>query len=369
MRPFTQERYVKTYETLKERNALKEQQFWHNVVTPYLEGLGYDLYDLDKTDYDADYTIYTLTIPYTERKIRVSVGLRDIRVGDMNDKSSFTHKVAVLNESVHYLHFNMDTGDIRFNTILKNDIYTIQQFIYAERDDEKARTKYQSIQKRMSYKHISEQVNDSGWKYFTSLIVLGQLNQGTMKHNKFVEESVLELLKNPSDNLLYIVAESLHNKYIINSYPTERVKKLLETIKDDLYSVFANAISNNYGGFGLDTSDDDEFNGFKAEPQEKPAPPERKPVELPKPPVEQPESPVTPEPPKEPERPAFDDFEDNFDSGNNDDDFTFSPVSNDDDDRVVDAIKEGGSLDSLMDDEDFESTDNTKRSVMNLLDD
>lgn len=247
---FTVEKYKSTLQKLKEKDKLSEDLFWFNIVTPFFQGLRYDLHDFDVTDYDAENKVFSFRIDNGKEHAVVSAGFGDISVSDILEKGTFSNIIATEKESVHYLQFDIDTGDMVLYTILRDIPYEIMQMELGATD---AKKKYDAISRRLNYPSLMQLFANSGFSYFTSIIVIGQLNKGTYVGNKFIEEEIYNIFKDPQDDIIGVITDRVYDKHFKNTaMERDKLFKKMLPLKEVLMDVVSDALGANAYSFSMD---------------------------------------------------------------------------------------------------------------------
>lgn len=247
---FSVDKYKGTLSKLKEKGKLNEDLFWFNIVTPFFQGLKYDIHDLDVTDFDSDNKIFSFKIDNGREVAIVSAGFGEISASDISVKGTFSHIIASEKKSVHYLQFDLDSGDMELYTILNDTPYAIMAM---QMESDNYDVKYDQISKRLSYVSLMRLFENSGFSYFTSIIVIGQLNSGTYKGNRFIEEAIQEVFSSPEDDIIEVITDRVYDKHFKS---TAMTKDLLLTkmmpLKDVLMDVVSDALGANAYSFNMD---------------------------------------------------------------------------------------------------------------------
>lgn len=247
---FTVDKYRGTLEKLKEKDKLSEDLFWFNIVTPFFQGLRYDLHDFDVTDYDAESKVFSFRIDNGKEHAIVSAGFGDISISDISEKGTFSNIIASEKESVHYLQFDIDTGDMVLYTILRDIPYEIMQMNLGDAD---AKKKYDAISRRLNYPSLMQLFAKSGYSYFTSIIVIGQLNKKTYKGNKFIEEAIYTLFKEPQDDIIGVITDRMYESHFKNTaMERDKLFQKMLPLKEVLMDVVSDALGANAYTFSMD---------------------------------------------------------------------------------------------------------------------
>lgn len=249
---FSYKKFQDVTEKLRSTNKFNEDMFWFNVVSPYLMSLGYNLYDLEGADYDADnkviyFDVFNLS---GKDKVVISCGLFDLNIDEVGDETSLTYQVVNNKKAVHYLYFNMEELSATLYLILNDNIYQITK---SDPEKDKAEDKYRAISLRIARENIRKGFTDNGKSYFTTMVLMGLLSRKTYVGNNFVEETLVEMFKNPSDELIKLLSDELRVNYINKATSEEQVFSKLEPIKETFIDVVKSALRReDYSGTGYD---------------------------------------------------------------------------------------------------------------------
>lgn len=233
---FNYERYESVVQHLKDAGKFNEDMFWFNVVSPYLMSLGYNLYDLEGADFDSDNKVIYFDV-YEKSgndKVVISCGLFDLNVDDIGDEGTLTNLVVNEHQGVHYLYFNMEDLSITLYLILNGNIY---QLTKSEPGEARAKDKFRTIMQRVARPVIQKGFTDNGKSFFTTMVLIGLLAQKSYVKNSFIEDTLLEMFKDPSEELIRLLSTRLREKYINKETNEEVVYEKLAPIKDSFFEV------------------------------------------------------------------------------------------------------------------------------------
>lgn len=238
---FTYKRYQEVVEKLRVTNKYNQDMFWFNVVSPYLMSLGYNLYDLEGADFDSENKVIYLDVYNAsgKEKVVISCGLFDLNIDEVGDETSLTYQVVNERKAVHYLYLNMEDLSATLYLILNDNIYQITK---SDPEKDKASEKFKAISLRIARENIRKGFTENGKSYFTTMVLMGLLTRKTYVGNNFVEETIIEMFKNPSDELIRLLSDKLRTNYINKSTSEDIVYSRLEPIKDTFLDVIKSAI-------------------------------------------------------------------------------------------------------------------------------
>lgn len=238
---FTYKRYQDVVEKLRVTNKYNQDMFWFNVVSPYLMSLGYNLYDLEGADFDSENKVIYLDVYNAsgKEKVVISCGLFDLNIDEVGDETSLTYQVVNERKAVHYLYLNMEDLSATLYLILNDNIYQITK---SDPEKDKASEKFKAISLRIARENIRKGFTENGKSYFTTMVLMGLLTRKTYVGNNFVEETIIEMFKNPSDELIRLLSDRLRTNYINKSTSEDIVYSRLEPIKDTFLDVIKSAL-------------------------------------------------------------------------------------------------------------------------------
>lgn len=238
---FTYKRYQDVVEKLRVTNKYNQDMFWFNVVSPYLMSLGYNLYDLEGADFDSENKVIYLDVYNAsgKEKVVISCGLFDLNIDEVGDETSLTYQVVNERKAVHYLYLNMEDLSATLYLILNDNIYQITK---SDPEKDKASEKFKAISLRIARENIRKGFTENGKSYFTTMVLMGLLTRKTYVGNNFVEETIIEMFKNPSDELIRLLSDKLRTNYINKSTSEDIVYSRLEPIKDTFLEVIKSAL-------------------------------------------------------------------------------------------------------------------------------
>lgn len=238
---FTYKRYQDVVEKLRVTNKYNQDMFWFNVVSPYLMSLGYNLYDLEGADFDSENKVIYLDVYNAsgKEKVVISCGLFDLNIDEVGDDSSLTYQVVNERKAVHYLYLNMEDLSATLYLILNDNIYQITK---SDPEKDKASEKFKAISLRIARENIRKGFTENGKSYFTTMVLMGLLTRKTYVGNNFVEETIIEMFKDPSDELIRLLSDKLRTNYINKSTSEDIVYSRLEPIKDTFLDVIKSAL-------------------------------------------------------------------------------------------------------------------------------
>lgn len=238
---FTYKRYQDVVEKLRVTNKYNQDMFWFNVVSPYLMSLGYNLYDLEGADFDSENKVIYLDVYNAsgKEKVVISCGLFDLNIDEVGDETSLTYQVVNDRKAVHYLYLNMEDLSATLYLILNDNIYQITK---SDPEKDKASEKFKAISLRIARENIRKGFTENGKSYFTTMVLMGLLTRKTYVGNNFVEETIIEMFKDPSDELIRLLSDKLRTNYINKSTSEDIVYSRLEPIKDTFLDVIKSAL-------------------------------------------------------------------------------------------------------------------------------
>lgn len=238
---FTYKRYQDVVEKLRVTNKYNQDMFWFNVVSPYLMSLGYNLYDLEGADFDSENKVIYLDVYNAsgKEKVVISCGLFDLNIDEVGDETSLTYQVVNERKAVHYLYLNMEDLSATLYLILNDNIYQITK---SDPEKDKASEKFKAISLRIARENIRKGFTENGKSYFTTMVLMGLLTRKTYVGNNFVEETIIEMFKEPSDELIRLLSDKLRTNYINKSTSEDIVYSRLEPIKDTFLDVIKSAL-------------------------------------------------------------------------------------------------------------------------------
>jgi len=238
---FTYKRYQDVVEKLRVTNKYNQDMFWFNVVSPYLMSLGYNLYDLEGADFDSENKVIYLDVYNAsgKEKVVISCGLFDLNIDEVGDETSLTYQVVNERKAVHYLYLNMEDLSATLYLILNDNIYQITK---SDPEKDKASEKFKAISLRIARENIRKGFTENGKSYFTTMVLMGLLTRKTYVGNNFVEETIIEMFKDPSDELIRLLSDKLRTNYINKSTSEDIVYSRLEPIKDTFLDVIKSAL-------------------------------------------------------------------------------------------------------------------------------
>lgn len=238
---FTYKRYQDVVEKLRVTNKYNQDMFWFNVVSPYLMSLGYNLYDLEGADFDSENKVIYLDVYNAsgKEKVVISCGLFDLNIDEVGDETSLTYQVVNDRKAVHYLYLNMEDLSATLYLILNDNIYQITK---SDPEKDKASEKFKAISLRIARENIRKGFTENGKSYFTTMVLMGLLTRKTYVGNNFVEETIIEMFKDPSDELIRLLSDKLRTNYINKSTSEDIVYSRLEPIKETFLDVIKSAL-------------------------------------------------------------------------------------------------------------------------------
>ena len=205
---------------LKSENKVAYTQLINYVINPYVIGLQYDIYDLNQVDIDFDSGTMKVRV---NPNVTMTITLDDnveYMLDEEEDKiilhfdtsdSSFTLKFKVLNQ---------------WSMVEKVNFLDLSKGGQTNPADIKAETdKFIRINRYLMKAKLNEQYKVKGERFFTEVVVDDKLAEGDW-NNDFVRQSLANELKNPSEDMVKIIANRL-----VKDYTTQDVEKVAEQLK------------------------------------------------------------------------------------------------------------------------------------------
>lgn len=256
------EEVVGVINMLKEENSFTQDYVWFNLVTPFVQRLGYNIFDmrLTKTDVTNKLLKHTIYDVGTEEPVVISAGLKPLRAVDNGVEGTPTDKVVNEYKSMFYMYFDMEELEYVLQIILNQSIFTMIRVDISGKLEEgtkefsKEENKLGSVSKVVGLTQLKRGYKEYGDKYITSIVVNGLLNSGKVQGNIFIEDIIREELKNPSDDFIKLISRSLFNKYLYGEEREQVVNRLLKNNKESIFGVVTDIVEKDTGmGFSFDS--------------------------------------------------------------------------------------------------------------------
>lgn len=256
------EEVVGVINMLKEENSFTQDYVWFNLVTPFVQRLGYNIFDmrLTKTDVTNKLLKHTIYDVGTEEPVVISAGLMPLRAVDNGVEGTPTDKVVNEYKSMFYMYFDMEELEYVLQIILNQSIFTMIRVDISgnikegTKEFSKEENKLGSVSKVVGLTQLKRGYKEYGDKYITSIVVNGLLNSGKVQGNIFIEDIIREELKNPSDEFIKLISRSLFNKYLYGEEREQVVNRLLKNNKESIFGVVTDIVEKDTGmGFSFDS--------------------------------------------------------------------------------------------------------------------
>ena len=190
------EEVVGVINMLKEENSFTQDYVWFNLVTPFVQRLGYNIFDmrLTKTDVTNKLLKHTIYDVGTEEPVVISAGLMPLRAVDNGVEGTPTDKVVNEYKSMFYMYFDMEELEYVLQIILNQSIFTMIRVDISGKLEEgtkefsKEENKLGSVSKVVGLTQLKRGYKEYGDKYITSIVVNGLLNSGKVQGNIFIED-------------------------------------------------------------------------------------------------------------------------------------------------------------------------------------
>ena len=205
---------------LKTENKLAYTELITYVLNPYITGLKYDIYDFEQVRLDFDNgTVQVNVAP----DIRITFALdRDAEYSLIDEKDKIfvyfdTHSSS-LSLRFKVLDQWSDVESVKFLDIAKEDAQKNAADLKKEND------KFVRINSYVTKPNLLGQYKEKQERFFTEVVVDGLLAEGEW-NNDFVRQSLANELKNPSEEMVRILANRL-----VADYTTQNVDKVAEQL-------------------------------------------------------------------------------------------------------------------------------------------
>lgn len=210
-----------TVNKLKAENKTNYNQLMTYVLNPYIAQLNYDIYNFDTTELDFDNG--NIHIKITD-KISVTFTL--------DDSIEYTLSASDEDKILLYFDYENSTFTLKFKVLGAWQTVEKVKFVSSLTDGATApamskeeNAKFVKINSYLSRGEVTGQHKSKGERFFTEAVVDGLLDKGEW-NNEFVRMSLANELKNPSEEMVALLAARL-----VKDYTTQSQEKVAEKLK------------------------------------------------------------------------------------------------------------------------------------------
>lgn len=210
-----------TVNKLKAENKTNYNQLMTYVLNPYIAQLNYDIYNFDTTELDFDNG--NIHIKITD-KISVTFTLDE----------SIEYTLAASDEDKILLYFDYEDSTFTLKFKVLGAWQTVEKVKFVSSITEGAtapalskeeNAKFVKINSYLSRGEVTGQHKSKGERFFTEAVVDGLLDKGEW-NNEFLRTSLANELKNPSEEMVALLASRL-----VKDYTTQSQEKVAEKLK------------------------------------------------------------------------------------------------------------------------------------------
>lgn len=229
------EEFGKIISTLSERNMEDDSYYVQYVLSPYMQSLGYDVFDIDETERMFSGDTYKVKGVETElgEPINFIFSLGDYR-GRLTEESNVRA----------YILFDKETKSITLYYYVLDEWYSIYEtrlMMDGTEDTEIERTNLVSLNKVITKTEFQSTYASLGERLFTGSVVDSLLAVGDLE-NRFVRQALVDELIRPDNHMIKMLASKL------TEYSTQESEWLEDSLEDlkqtGLIKLLETAISN-----------------------------------------------------------------------------------------------------------------------------
>lgn len=221
---------------LKDENKQGYNLLMTYVLYPYLANLDYDIYDLDTAEIDFEHGNIHIKV---NKDITVTFTLdEDVEGALTNDADKIL------------LFFDYNTSKFVLKFKVLGEWSVVEETVFVNPADssnlvpEEEKKKFIKISTYLKRTEVVKGHKDKGNRFFTEAVVDGLLDKGEW-NNDFVRHSLANELKNPSEDMVKLLASRL-----VKDYTTQNEEKVAEQlapiIEEGLSSVVDYIVSSGY---------------------------------------------------------------------------------------------------------------------------
>lgn len=228
------EEFGKILDTLSSRNMEEDVYYNQYVLSPYMQGLGYDVFDIDETERMFDGNTYKV------KGVEDELGEDIFFIFSLDD-----YRERVEEDNVRaYVLFDKDTKSVTLYYYVLDEWYSIYETrlqMDGTEDMEIERSNLVSLNKVITKSEFQKSYELLGERLFTGSVVDSLLENGDLE-NRFVRQALVDELTKPDSYMITMLASKL------TEYSTQEdswIEDKLEGIKETgLITLLESAISN-----------------------------------------------------------------------------------------------------------------------------